>query len=61
MGIGIINSFMVVLAFVAIPFLIHGDLTSDSQDNEVYKYQLEHLKQFDSDAQNFVSIVNTYH
>ncbi len=61
MGIGIINCFMIVFAFAAIPFLLHDLSTSDSGDRDFYNQQLEHIRQFDSNENNHVTFLNTYH
>lgn len=63
MGIAIINCFMVVLAFVAMPFLLRASMDNNTtNENKLYEQQFEHMKHFDSNPNNnFPSMINTFH
>jgi hypothetical protein len=58
MGIGIINCFMIVLAFAAIPFLLPGSLIDESREN-LYTQQFENMRNFDSNQRNYPAILDT--
>jgi hypothetical protein len=64
MGVGIINCFMIVLAFVAMPLLVHDYSTSDFRGkNATNNHQLEPLKQnnLNSNLDKSPSVIHTYH
>jgi len=61
MGIGIINCFMIVLAFVAIPTLLHDYSTPDSRENDINEHQLGHMQQVGSNLNKPPPIIDTYH
>jgi hypothetical protein len=61
MGIGIINCFMIVLTFMAIPFLAHGYSAFDSRAKDINSHQLKHMKQTDLNSNNYPSIISSYH
>ncbi|CAF3036346.1 unnamed protein product [Rotaria sp. Silwood2] len=60
MGIGIINCFMIMLALMAIPFLIHGCPTSDVADNNNPEKQIQYIEQPGFNYSMPIAPVNTY-
>ncbi len=61
MGIGIINCFMIVLTFVAIPVLVHGYSALDFREKDINAHQLEQMKQTDPNLAPSPLIINSYH
>lgn len=61
MGIAIINCFMILLAFMAVPFLLFGISDADVLDRRVYRNQVETMRHFDENPYGFPSVVNTFH
>ena len=61
MGIGIINCFMIMLAFAAIPHLFHTSPDNKSRPRDLYMPQFQSMMQFDTNPANYPSIVNTVH
>ena len=61
MGIGIINCFLIVLALVAIPLLLHDYSTSNSHGQNIPEHHVEHMRQFNPNNPKAPTIIDTYH
>jgi len=61
MGIAIINCFMILLAFTAVPFLLFGIANADILDRRLYRTQVETMRHFDDNPVGFPSVINTLH
>jgi hypothetical protein len=61
MGIGIINCFMIVLAFLAIPSLLHDYTNSGFHGESIPENQPEYMKPFPPYYSDPFSITASYH
>jgi hypothetical protein len=52
MGIGVINCFLILLAFAALPFLLPTSIMDESQTS-LYTQQLDNMRGFDSTQRNY--------